>query len=311
VNALVVVEIGGTSVKVGFGENGRPRDVTRTYPTARIRNADPAAALAALITEASREISLTPARVVATVPGFLAHDFDTVLHARNVPELDGHRIATELSAVLGLPVRLERDVVLQLLGEASAGAVAGESEILAVYIGTGIGAAYLGAEGIFRGGGWALELGHIPMRGPAPGEHPESLEHHASGAALAALARRHRVPVASAFLGAGDPAFHAALEQLVHDQALAIVTALTLFSPHRLLLGGGVVAMENFPRAVLESHIRAWLPGGRGVQPPEIVYTSLGWQAAIWGALALDAAVTPASHRKPGYRGDGHGASDP
>ena len=286
-DVLAVVEIGGTSVKIGFGVDGRPSDFTLIFPTQRIRTADPAADLATLVTTASTTAGLSPAAVVATVPGFIDRDGDTVLHAKNVPELDGHPLATKLSAALRCPVRLERDVVLQLLGEASAGAVRGETEVLAVYIGTGIGAAYLGEHGIFRGSGWALEIGHIPMRPASPGETPASLEAHASGAALATLADRFGIDVGTVFLEPGIPALSQALAILIRDQALAIATALALFSPRRLLIGGGVVDMRGYPRESLASHVAACLPAGRGVQTPEIVYTSLGWQAAIWGALVL------------------------
>lgn len=286
-DVLAVVEIGGTSVKIGFGIDGRPSDFTRTVPTQQIRTADPVADLAALVVEACTTAGLSPAAVVATVPGFINRDVDTVLHAKNVPELDGRPLATELSAKLRCPVRLERDVVLQLLGEASAGAVRGETEVLAIYIGTGIGAAYLGADGIFRGGGWALEIGHIPLRPTSPGETPVSLETHASGAVLATLADQFGIDVGTVFLETGMPALSQALDILIRDQALAIATAVALFSPRRLLIGGGVVEMRGYPRETLANHIAACLPAGRGVQPPEIVYTRLGWQAAIWGALVL------------------------
>ena len=118
---------------------------------------------------------------MATVPGFIDRDFDTVLHTANIPELSGIRLASELALELGVPVRLERDVVLQLLGESIAGAVLHEREVLAVYIGTGVGAAYLGENGIFRGGGWALEIGHMPLHRPdASVGPPKRIEAYAS-----------------------------------------------------------------------------------------------------------------------------------
>ena len=124
-----------------------------------------------MLVGAAAEAGLAPSTLVATVPGFVDRDFDTVLHAANVPELNGLQLASELRQALGLPVLLERDVVLQLLGESAAGAVRGRCEVLAIYIGTGIGAAYLGEQGIFRGGGWALEIGHIPVLSSLD-EHP-------------------------------------------------------------------------------------------------------------------------------------------
>ncbi|HRO11209.1 ROK family protein [Amaricoccus sp.] len=280
---LAVAEIGGTSVKIGFAARGVPLARTRTFPTAEIRTADPPVALAALLRAAAAEAGITPARVVTTVPGFLAADGDTVLHTANVPELDGVRLASRLAAALGLPVTLERDVVLQLLGESAAGAVRGAREVLAVYFGTGIGAAYLGAQGIFRGGGWALELGHLPL---AAGNPPERLEDRASGAALAARAAARARPVAELFRSP-DPALAAALDAVLWQQALAVAAAATLFSPRIILLGGGIPQMAGFPRDTLTQRIARSLPAPYRPHPPELRWARLGWKAAIHGALLL------------------------
>ncbi len=281
-SALAVAEIGGTSVKIGFACDGVALDFNRTCPTERIRVADPINALAGLLRTAAADAGVTMGAIVATIPGFIDYDRDSVLHAANVPELEGIRLASGLSAVLGIPVRLERDVVLQLLGEAAAGAVAGEREVLAVYFGTGIGAAYLGADGIFRGSGWALELGHLPLR---PSGRIEDL---ASGAHLATLAVQHAVPLADLFL-ASDPGLATALNDLLWAQSLAVASAAVLISPAIILIGGGVPEMPGFPRHVLDERILAGLPEPYRLRPPELRRAQLGWRAAIHGALALAA----------------------
>ena len=81
--ALAVAEIGGTAVKLGFARDGAPLPASRTYPTGRIRTGDPAGALAALVREAGIEVG----GIVATVPGFIDRDGDTVLMTANIPEL--------------------------------------------------------------------------------------------------------------------------------------------------------------------------------------------------------------------------------
>jgi allose kinase len=282
--ALAVVEIGGTSVKIGFARNGQPLAFNRTHPTASIRTASPVADLAAHLRAASGEASLAVDRIVATVPGFIDRDGDTVLHTANVPELDGLPLASGLSAALGAPVRLERDVVLQLLGEAAAGAVASEQEVLAIYFGTGIGAAYLGAGGIFRGGGWALELGHLPVR---PGDPPHRIEEYGSGATLTAFAGAHGMPVADLF-GPVSPALATALDDFLWHQALAVASAAALFSPRIILIGGGVPDMDRYPRDTLARRIATCLPDPYRLRPPDLRWARLGWQAAIHGAAHLD-----------------------
>lgn len=275
-SALAVAEIGGTSIKIGFADAGQPLPLTRTWPTAELDAADPARSLAGLVRAAAAEAGVSPARLVATVPGFIDRDGDTILHTANVTALNGLPLASRLSAALGLPVTLERDAVLQLLGEAAAGAVAGEREVLAIFLGTGIGAAYLGAGGIFRGGGWALELGHMPR---APSGRIEDV---ASGARVAEIAAAAGVPVADAFR---TPALAPALDEVVDHLARAAASASVLFSPRLLLLGGGVTAMAGFPLERMQARFLGALP--RSLPAPEIRRATLGWQAAIHGALTL------------------------
>ncbi|WP_119391982.1 ROK family protein [Taklimakanibacter lacteus] len=283
---IAVAEIGGTSVKIGFVHLGHPSGFTRTWPTTGLRQGATVAHLAALLRSTADEAGLKPDRVVATVPGFIGRDFDTVLHAANVPELEGIKLASELTAELGLPVRLERDVVLQLLGESVAGAVKGESEVLAVYLGTGIGAAYLGKAGIFRGGGWALEIGHMPVYRSRLTDAPQRIEAYASGATLADLAARHGIAVADLFqASAGVMQLAEALDDILWHQAVTIASAATLFSPRIILLGGGVIEMSGYPRALLKQRIARCLPCSERMPALDIRWASLGWQAAIHGAV--------------------------
>ncbi len=291
--AMIVIEIGGTSVKIGFATDGQPHDFSRTFPTTRIRCSDPVAALSDLVRETSAWAGLAPARAVMTVPGFIDVDFDRVLSAPNVPELNGRRLASEASAALGVPVMLERDVVLQLLGECDKGIAAGQTHVLAVYFGTGIGAAYMADGEIFRGGGWALELGHMPTHGEGrslPGLRRDCLEVYASGRTLDAFAENERLRVADIFTAAKSrPGLKRKLDDLVRDEAFAVASAVAMLSPRIVVLGGGVVGMKDYPRDRLSATILEHLPLPRSIRSIDIRWASLGWRAAIWGALALEA----------------------
>jgi allose kinase len=288
---IAVIEIGGTSVKIGFAVDNEPFSETRTFPTVKIRTEEPIKALAKLTRGVCQEFGLSPARVVATVPGFIDRRFDRVLHAANVPELNGRYMASELSQVLGLPVRLERDVVLQLLGECRAGAAAGESHVLAIYLGTGIGAAYRGKSEIFRGGGWALEIGHMPVHGRGqtlPGLLPDRLEVYASGRKLEALSHEYAIPVSAIFsASSGLAKLEAELGNLVRDQAFAIAGAVAMFSPQVVILGGGILEMDDYPRDRLKNEITGHLPLPPEVLAVDLRWALLGWRAAIYGALEI------------------------
>lgn len=294
---MIVVEIGGTAVKIGFAVAGQPDAFIRTFPTARIREVDPVAALVRLVREASHAAELEPEQAVVTVPGFIDTDFDRVLFAANVPELNGRCLATELSSALGMAVQLERDVVLQLLGECRRGIAAGETHVLGIYFGTGIGAAYLADGTMFRGGGWALELGHVPVHGEGrslPGLRPDCLEVYASGRTLASFAEVQRLPVGELFSAAPSrPGLQRQLDGLVRDQAFAVASAISMLSPHVVVVGGGVVEMPNYPRDRLRAIIAEHVPLPQSIRSLDIRWAVLGWQAAIWGAIDLTTVRAP------------------
>jgi allose kinase len=292
-DALAVVEIGGTSVKFGFAQDGKPLPFTQIVPTSTIRCADPATALADHLMEVVAVAEIAPVRVIVTVPGFIAPDFDYVLSAANVPELNGVGLATALQSRIRVPVKLERDVVLQLLGESYAGAVRGESHVLAIYFGTGIGAAYLAEGTIFRGGGWALEIGHMPMHGTGrslPGIERDRAEVYASGRTLSDLAERRAVEVGNLFTAARtDRQLAEELALIIRDQAFATATAIALLSPRIVLIGGGVVQMTDYPKDELSAIITAHLPLPQSISPLDLRWARLGWEAAVWGAIAAGA----------------------
>jgi allose kinase len=287
---LAVVEIGGTSVKFGFAQGREPLTFTCVVPTTDIQCVDPVGALAFNLLRATKGARIEPARVVVTVPGFIDRDFDHVLSAANVPELNGIALASELQARIGIPVRLERDVVLQLLGESFAGAVRDETHVLAVYFGTGIGAAYLGEDTIFRGGGWALEIGHIPMHGlgrTLPGIGCDRAEVYASGRTLAAIAAKHNVDVARVFTARKrNQDLSRELRAIVRDQAFVIASGIALLSPRIVLVGGGIVQMADYPREELRAVVADHLPLPPMISPLDLRWAQLGWEAAIWGALS-------------------------
>lgn len=284
---IIIAEIGGTSVKIGFAHQGQVNAYARTYPTSRLRTPSPVEQLVAILREACAEAQLEPDSLVATVPGFIGPDQDTILSTANIPEFEGLKLASTLSSQLGIPVRLERDSVLQLLGEHTAGVAQGENEVLAIYFGTGIGAAYLVDGKVFRGSGWALEIGHMPIYRPDISPVPQSIEELASGKALSKLAERHKLGNDELFRDIERPETQAEISEFISNQAMAAACAITICSPRILILAGGVVELKHYPRSLLESRIRDCLPSIAGVFPPDIRWGELGWRAAIHGALAL------------------------
>ncbi len=285
---ILVIDIGGTHIKFGYVSEGQPQSFTHFVPTQRLRNANPVACLASETKQAIALHGAVPDIVVCTVPGFLAKDGDLVLHLPNISEMDGHCLKTELAAQLELPVVLERDSNLALLGESLAGAAKGAGAVLGMFFGTGIGASLIVDGKPFRGSGWALELGHAPVYGEpvdyAALKHP-SIEDYASGRALQSIAARHQAPIRDVFeRGQREESLRSELDRFVRYQALAVSSAIATLSPDTVVLGGGVTDIAGYPRRRLEELIAANALCMKIGLALDLRWAALGWGSVLYGA---------------------------
>lgn len=290
-STLLVADIGGTTVKIGFVVEGVPQTYVRVFPASNLRRPDPVAGLAKLIFLAIDEAKLQPHTIVSTVPGFLDKAARHVLLAVNIPELNGCALVDELARETGIPVILERDAVLALMGEHAAGGCRGAESVLGFFFGTGVGAAYLENGRAFRGSGWALEVGHMPYHGSRRwlgAERTECLEAYVSGKVLERIAQAHSVVVSDVFAAARDnPALGEHVADFVRNQANAVGSAIAVLSPETVLLGGGICDMREFPREELASAIEQSFPFGQIGQPLVVQWATLGWQSVLHGAPLL------------------------
>lgn len=287
--SILVADIGGTSMKLGAVVDGVPQSVGERVSSERLRCDDPLAAMESILRSFAADHGLGFDAVVMTIPGLIDRDFDHVLYAANIPQLNGTAVASGLCDRLGVPVLLERDAVLLLQGERLQGAAQGTDSVLGLFFGTGVGAALIDRGQVFRGAGWALEIGHMPIHGdvePMAGLKADSLEVYASGRRLNHLAATYGVSVEHLFLEKGSPALASDLATFVRDQAFATASALLMLCPQTLVLGGGVLEMNGYPRDGLVDQIRerASLPPGRDL---DIRFASRGWRAVLDAAVHL------------------------
>ena len=178
-----------------------------------------------------RSLHATPAAVGVGTPGVVVPGSGVVQVAPNLPGFD-HPVplGALLRERLGVPVVVANDVNMAAFGEARAGAAAGFADVLAVWIGTGLGAGLV-LDGQLRVGpnGLAGELGHVvvvPDGRPCPCGGRGHLEAYIGRRALEDQARaahdggRHTALVELA--GGGrmkSKVFRAAYDQ---DDALAV-----------------------------------------------------------------------------------------
>lgn len=216
------------------------------------------------------------------------------------------------AARLGQPVRVFNDLSAAAWAEHRLGAGRGASDLLAFFVGSGVGGALIVGGRLAEGAtGVAGEVGHVKV---VPGGRrcgcgdDGCLEAYAGGLAL--VARVEEATAAgrpSALRGAAGPLTPADVERAaIEGDALAVETwdeaarhlgavlgnLITVLNPARVVLGGGVLSTCARLRERLK--VSAPLIAGRAAsRAVVIVDAALGDDAGAVGA-ALLAAATPA-----------------
>jgi fructokinase len=179
------------------------------------------------------------------------------------------------------PVAIDTDVNAAALAENRWGAAQRLHTFLYVTIGTGIGAGAM-VEGSLLHGSAHPEMGHIriphdrardPFDGACP-YHGDCLEGLASGRAI-----ELRRGIEASHLSDDDPVWALEADYL----ALACANWSCSFSPERIILGGGVMQRDLFPR--IRERVHSLLAGY--VKTPDIVPSPLNNRAGVLGAIAL------------------------
>jgi fructokinase len=185
---------------------------------------------------------------------------------------------------LGVPVAFDTDVNAAALGEHRWGAAQGLDTFVYVTIGTGIGGGAM-VGGMLVHGLSHPEFGHLRLPhdrddDPFPGScpyHGDCWEGLAAGPALAARWGRPADELT------GDDAVWRLEARYI---ALGIVSAISVLSPERIVLGGGVMQAPGLIHLVRDEVER--LLGGYQ-RTGEIVEPALGSRSGVLGALALAA----------------------
>lgn len=180
----------------------------------------------------------------------------------------------------GLPVYVDNDVNLAILGEHHAGAARNVSDAVMLTLGTGVGGGVISGGRLIRGAtGAATEPGHMTIEAdglPCPGNCPGRgcLEAYVSGPALARMGREYAALAPDYQLGrmlaekgdltgadvvqaarAGDPGAREALQRMGTKLGAGIANLMNIFDPDVVIVGGGLGA--NAGELLLEPARRA------------------------------------------------------
>lgn len=306
------VDLGGTKIAAGVVDTGGRILAEAQLPTPG-KHRDPAeieGAIGTVVGQLRAGYDVTAVGVGAA--GFVDAERSCVLFAphlawRNEP------VRRTLSARLGLPVVVENDANAAAWAEHRFGAGRGESQLLVVTLGTGIGGGVVLDGTLQRGAhGLAGEFGHMLVQ---PGGHRCECgnrgcwEQYASGRALVREARElarsgspvtvdlvERAggdpeqltgPLITAAAQAGDRAAVDLFAEIGEWLGLGLASLAAAYDPGTIVVGGGVSeAGELLLGPARDAFARSLT--GRGFRPePRVVTAELGNRAGLVGAADL------------------------
>jgi glucokinase len=292
---VLAVDLGGTELRAALVDgSGR---ILATQATATDAAGGPDAVIGQMVELVERVRGDEPVtRLGLAAPGPLDPDAGVVLAA---PMLAGWRDVPLVAALrdrLGLDVVLENDANAAALGEWRFGAGRGTRSMVFVTVSTGIGGGVVVDGHLLHGRrGMAAEVGHMSVtQGVAcVCGGVGCWEAVASGTALARAAAATLAADGGPATGRqveaaarrGESAALALLDAEADWLGIGIANLLHLYSPERVVLGGGVMACFDLLRERMAAMVRARaMPAYRDVP---VVLAELGGRAGLIGAASL------------------------
>ena len=210
--------------------------------------------------------------------------------APNIAGIDKIDFRSALSDALSVPVSLENDVNLALIGEHWIGRGRGADNLVFVALGTGIGSGIMVDGNLVQGStGAAGEMAYLPL-GADPFE-PESMQTGAleRSAGSKGIMRRYRrlsgheadVPEIFELSAQGDSIAASVLDETARHVSCGLAAICAIVNPAKVILGGSIGERPEFA-----ARVRELLPGC-APSPAQVEISSLGSRAALAGAAAV------------------------
>jgi glucokinase len=199
--------------------------------------------------------------LAAAVPGTVSFETGVVMHAPNVPSINGFRMGAALEYELNVPVLLENDANAAAIGETWLGASKNIKNSILVTLGTGVGGGLIIDGKVLRGvDGTAAEIGHIcvePFGAPCGCGSRGCVEQYASASAIVRLTKEFaarypkselpdklRLTSADVYEAgkAGDELALEVFRQMGFYLGLALSGLINVLNPEMIVIGGGAAA---------------------------------------------------------------------
>ncbi len=289
-------DIGGTRVRVAVADlNGEllahAEEPTRKSPPYVRTVVEQIATLSRQVVKTAG-VRWRDVRLLAIgAPGITDVERGIVRHAPNLPGWRDVPLRELMESALRLPVHVDNDVNMAVLGESWRGAARGLRNVAFIAIGAGIGAGLLINGELYRGSTHAAgEVGYMLLDPKATCEEFRELgflEMRASGPAMAARARqlmgRSRALDAKAVFEAarrGDETARRLVDEIAAYISAAAANVATLLDPEMIVLGGGVSLAGELLTEPIRETIARTVPA-----KPAVVVSALEDRAQLYGAI--------------------------
>lgn len=315
--ATIGIDLGGTKI---YGVRLKGSEVAGDAKTKTPLHGGPMAVVDAIAGVVAQLGGETGEAVGVGAPGMVDPEAGVVKRAPNLPGwIEPFALGPALSEALGgTTVVIDNDVNVGVLAEHAAGAGQGADDLLAVFVGTGVGGGVVLAGQLRRGPtGMAGEIGHVIVEAggrPCGCGGRGHLESYAGRGAMERRAReldgqgrdtllveltkakRMTSGIWAKALAGGDEVAIELLDEAVHALGVGIAGAVTVLDVPLVVVGGGLADRlgAGFVGRV-EQAVRTNLFGGAGIAI-RVVPSKLGDQAGAVGA-ALLAASPPGGRR--------------
>jgi glucokinase-like ROK family protein len=303
---LVGVDLGGTKIATALTDTDSK---ILKYETVDLPHESDADAILTLMLASIRRITadVRPESLLGVgvaMAGLVDPDAGVVVFSPNM-KLHDVPIRERLSKELKWPIYVAHDIAMAALCEVFYGAARGRRDVLAVWVGTGIGAGMVLNGTLYQGSrGFAGELGQNTVRWdgpPCPGGNQGCLEHYASGPAMRrqaaeAIAAGRKtmltgdaesltVEQLSSAAQLGDELALEVIDRTAEVLGAGLTNAINMLNPEVLVLGGGVIRgvpmlVEKVGEVIARRAMPSW-------QRTDIVQAQYGREAAVIGATVF------------------------
>lgn len=282
---FICVDIGGTSIKYGLAAGGRLQEKGSVPTEGRTAGAQGVAKKVLAIIDAFR--GRNPAGVAISTLGIVDSVTGRILYAGpSIKDYTGLELKALVEDSAGIPCSVENDVNCAGLGEYWMGAGRGARSLVCMTVGTDVGGCILFNGRLWRGANYSAgEVGDMRLAHGRFGDLA-SMRRMVQRAARAHGMSESSIDGETVFswARAGDADAVNAIAGLIAPLAEGIANICYMLNPERIVLGGAVMAQQQYIAPRLAADLEEAVPRAFR-SATQIAFAELGNDAGMMGAL--------------------------